>query len=263
MVSTALLVQRLGEIGAALAGSGRALALIALGSAGREIDRLDEYSDLDFFAIVKPGEKAAFLADLGWLTSLAPVAYAFRNTADGYKLLYEDGVFCEFAVFVPAELENVAFAPGRIFWRSPELDEAALVPRAMPGRAPLDVPWQVGEALTNLYVGLGRFRRGERLSAARLVQGFAVDRVLELAVVVEEEIATSLDPFSDERRVEQRFPLTAARLAEFIQGYDRTPESARAILGFLDEIATTPRAMRTAILELIDLPGGSGPLADA
>ena len=108
------LLARLDAIGAALAKSGRAQALLALGSVGRDTERLDDCSDLDFFAIVEPGAKAAFLDDLGWLADIAPVAYAYRNTVDGYKLLYDDGVFCEFAVFEPAELARIPYAPGRL-----------------------------------------------------------------------------------------------------------------------------------------------------
>lgn len=52
-----LLLARLDEIGAALARSNRALALLGLGSVGLELERLDRYSDLDFFAIVD-GERA-------------------------------------------------------------------------------------------------------------------------------------------------------------------------------------------------------------
>jgi hypothetical protein len=94
-----LLLSRLDEIGAALARSNKALALIGLGSAGLETDRLDRYSDLDFFAIVENGRKRDFLDGLSWLGDIRPIAYSFRNTPDGHKVLFEDGVFCEFAVF--------------------------------------------------------------------------------------------------------------------------------------------------------------------
>ena len=62
----------------------------------------------------------------------------------------------------------------------------------------------LGEALSNLYVGLGRLRRGEKLSALRFIQGYAVDRVLELARRVESEQPGFPDPFNAERRFEQR-----------------------------------------------------------
>src|SRR5262245_58731258 len=112
-----LLVARLNQIGASLEQTNKAVALIGLGSVGMEVDRLDEYSDLDFFVVVEAGFKGEFLGDLGWLGSICPIAYCFRNTPDGYKLLFEDGIFCELAVFEEAELVHVPFAPGRIIWK--------------------------------------------------------------------------------------------------------------------------------------------------
>lgn len=250
----ARLLGRLDAIGASLARRGDALALLGLGSVGRETDRIDAWSDLDFFAIVAPGRKAAYLADLAWLSDVAPVAYAVRNTVDGYKVLYEDGIFCEFAVFEPAELPGIAYAPGRVVWAAPGFDTASLDrPDPTPGGG-VDVPWALGEALTNLYVGLGRYHRGERLAAARLVQNHAVDRVLELASVWETaeaaSSAASRDPFQAERRVERRIPALAGLLPTFVQGYDRTPESARAILGYLETHADVEPHLRAAILAL-------------
>jgi hypothetical protein len=107
------LLTRLDEIGQSLAQSGHGLALIGLGSVGTELARIDAYSDLDFFAIVETGYKTQYIEDLSWLSRLCPIAYSFRNTVDGYKLLYTDGIFCEFAVFEPAELSHIPFAAGR------------------------------------------------------------------------------------------------------------------------------------------------------
>jgi UTP:GlnB (protein PII) uridylyltransferase len=87
MNKTELLLHRLNEIGDALSHKPTALALIGLGSVGLERDRLDQYSDLDFFVIVKSGSKPHYLNDLTWLTDIAPVAYYFANTPDGCKLL--------------------------------------------------------------------------------------------------------------------------------------------------------------------------------
>ncbi|HEY5769444.1 MAG TPA: hypothetical protein VIS71_06325 [Terrimicrobium sp.] len=181
-----LLISRLDEIGFSLARSNKALALIGLGSVGIELDRLDAYSDLDFFAVVEAGFKGEFLDSLAWLSSICPIAYCFRNTRDGYKLLFQDGVFCEFAVFEEPELREIPFAPGRIIWKKEGASDALAMPRMI-----RDVPgewspeWLVGEALTNLYVGLSRFHRGEKLSAMRLIQCHAVDRILELSEKIE------------------------------------------------------------------------------
>ena len=36
---------------------------------------------------------------------------------DGHKVLFEDDVFCEFAVFEAHELVNIPFAEGKIIWK--------------------------------------------------------------------------------------------------------------------------------------------------
>src|SRR5690606_10593045 len=79
----ARLLARLDAIGESLKNTGDALALLGLGSVGLETARIDDYSDLDFFAIVKTGCKQAFIDDLGWLSVIHPVVYTFRNTRDG------------------------------------------------------------------------------------------------------------------------------------------------------------------------------------
>ena len=249
----ALLVSRLNQIGASLAPTNKAVALIGLGSVGMEMDRLDQFSDLDFFVIVETGFKGEFLEDLGWLGSICPIAYCFRNTPDGYKLLFEDGVFCEFAVFEEPELHHIPFAPGRIVWkRSGAPDTLALPHRVQNGQGNPSLEWSLGEALTNLYVGISRFHRGEKLSAMRLVQCYAVDRVLELAERIEPSASSSRDVFAPERRYEQRNPSVAELLASFTQGYERSVESARAILIFLERHFDVNQSFKQALIELFE-----------
>jgi hypothetical protein len=132
-----LLILRLNEIGASLARSNRALALIGLGSVGLVVDRLDDYSDLDFFAIVDTGYKGEFLTSLDWLGATCPIAYSYRNTPDGYKLLFKDGVFCECAVFEEPELRHIPFASGRIIWKREDVPDALAMPQLIFGTTPL------------------------------------------------------------------------------------------------------------------------------
>jgi lincosamide nucleotidyltransferase B/F len=246
-----LLLSRLNEIGASLARSKKAVALIGLGSVGIELDRLDEFSDLDFYAIVKPGYKAEFIEDLDWLGSICPIAYSFRNTPDGHKLLFRDGVFCEFAVFEERELPEIPFAPGRIIWKKQGTADTLALPQRVQ-RVPENpsLEWSLGEALTNLYVGASRFHRGEKLSAMRLIQGYAVDRVLELAERVESSADSAGDAFAPERRYEQRHPSMAKELPAFMQGYERSIESAEAILLFLEGNFLVNESFKQTLMEL-------------
>jgi lincosamide nucleotidyltransferase B/F len=227
------LLDRLAAIGQSLKNSGDGLALLGLGSVGVETARLDEYSDLDFFVIVKNGCKRRFIDNLDWLTSIQPVAYYFQNTVDGYKLLYDDGIYCEFAVFEREELSAIPFAGGQIIWQDDSFDASVCTPRNRSQPEAQPVEWMLGEALTNLYVGLCRYHRSEKLSAASFIQTYAIHQIINLAPHIYAEEASHKDRFDSERRFEQRFPAIAAHLSEFMQGYERGPESALAILAFL------------------------------
>jgi hypothetical protein len=229
-----LLLKRLDTIGRALGESGHAMALIGLGSVGRETARLDAWSDLDFFVIVDPGHKARYLDTLDWLAAAHPLVWHFRNTVDGHKALMADGVFCEFAVFEPDELAAIPFAPGRIVWKRDGVDDSLAVPRRpLPASELPGEEWIVGEALGCLLVGLQRWQRGERLAAMRLVQSHALDRLIELDALRQrqrDETPPGADPFNRERRLESRQPALVAELPRLVPGYDATPAAALALL---------------------------------
>jgi hypothetical protein len=247
-MNTQSLLKRLDDIAHSLARSGHALALIGLGSVGLELDRLDQYSDLDFFVVVEEGYKRAYISSLQWLSDVYPVVYSFLNTDDGYKLLFEDGVICEFAVFELDELKNIRFAPGRIVWKREDVPDTVSQPVSKPAsHARRTKEWLLGEALTNLYVGLNRDKRGEKLSGTRFIQGYAVDRCLELVEYIGEAKKAHRDPFVNERRFEQRFPVLATQVSTWMQGYERNRESALAILTFLEGHFKVNKAIVRAI----------------
>jgi len=253
MTKKEALLLRLSEIGGSLKNTGRALALLGLGSVGMERERLDEFSDLDFFAIVKDGNKAQFIEDLSWLSAINPIAYYFKNTHDGYKLLFDDGIFCEFAVFEKSELQGIDFSPGLVVWKEEGFDEACCIPRTRQQCASShSLDWITGELLTNLFVGLSRYARGEKLSAFRFIQGYAVDRIMELMEMLEKENCFIKDIFSQERRFENRYPVNGKLLPEFMQGYELSRESAKAMLLFVEKNFGVNPGMKKAILDLCE-----------
>ncbi|HUN24434.1 MAG TPA: hypothetical protein PK299_15000 [Anaerolineales bacterium] len=245
------LLNRLAQIAQSLSTEASALALIGLGSVGQELERLDAFSDLDFFVIVKNDSKQHFLRNLQWLERICPLAYQFANTVDGYKCLFADGIFCEFAVFTLDELSQAVFSPGRVVWQVAGLTGDIAFPKqgfSTPSQPPIE--WQVGEALTNLYVGLCRERRGERLSAMRFIQTYAVDRILQIAEQQETQTGVQKDLFSAERRFETRHPQMAHLLPEFLQGYLHNISSALAILAYLEQNFTINPTLKQLILKL-------------
>lgn len=238
------LLQRLDDIGASLASTSKALALIGLGSVGAKLDWLDDYSDLDFFVVVKEGYKAEFIANLDWLSHARPIIFAFKNTPDGYKVLFDDDLYAEFAVFELHELEAATYTEGCIVWKDDIFDEHWRIPKKQPVPwKPESREWLVGEIVTCLYVGLCRLRRGEQLSAWRFVQGHAFTLLLEL--IEYDQSDPTLDVFSKERRFERRHPDWTVQLGRFLQGYDRVTESAQEMLAYMDQhYAVDPNVKR-------------------
>ena len=74
-------------------------------------------SDLDFSVVVDDGAKTRYLADIDWLEALGPIAFEFPNTVDGRKVLFEDGLYAEYAVFTLPELMDAAYTAARVVWR--------------------------------------------------------------------------------------------------------------------------------------------------
>ena len=243
------LLKTLDDITSVLKNCGKVLALIGLGSIGAEFERLDQYSDLDFFVIAKPDQKRFFLDSLAWLEAVQPVVFSFMNTADGYKILLANEVFCEMAVFEREELAGIPYTHARVIWQEPVANLVVPQSSELPDTADRQQSkeWLLGEILSNLYVGLGRFQRGEKLTAARFIQGYAVDRILELTPHIEEAQSGLSDPFDAHRRFEDRYPTAAALLPEFMQGYERSPECAHAILDFLESHFTLNQPIKEAI----------------
>ncbi len=247
------ILNRLDQITAAVAGTGEALAFLGLGSIGTELERFDEWSDLDFFVIARPGKKWRFIENLDWLNSSGEPAYHFKNSPDGCKYLYKDGVYCEFAVFEPEEIAKIPFSAGRIIWKTDDFDPSICVPskKNSPWRAD-NLDWAMGEVLTCLYVGLCRYARGEKLIAAKFVHTFALDILIASAHFFEKEIPYFNDDFQNERRFEKRFPVMAESLPSMMQGYTLIPESALGILRYLRMKYQVNEGIGLAIEELAE-----------
>ncbi len=247
------LLRRLDDLAAHLATRPDALALLGVGSAGVEHERLDEHSDLDFFVVVEDAAKSRYLASVDWLEGAGRVDYSFVNSPDGRKALLEGGVFVEYAVFTVGELAQVPFTGGRVVWQRADVTEVIAREGPPLPRPALDtVDFHLNEALTNLYVGLHRELRGERLSAARFIQSHAVDRVLALLRLTGPPDAPARDPFDPARRVETVYPPDVLPLAAMVPGYLHNTAAARAVLGWLAGRFDIDPVMQRAVRELLD-----------
>ena len=245
------MLQRLDDLGAELSRRTDAIALIGLGSAGAEHDRLDEHSDLDFFVVVDDGAKARYLEAIDWLAAPCPVAYSFANDRNGRKALYADGIFVEYAIFTVDELGRLPFVGGRLVWQRTDAPDGLVDCGPPPAGPPYDtVEFHLNEALTNLYVGLHRELRGERLTASRFIQSFAVDRVISLLNLTA-EARHRRDPFEPSRRVEQAYPPEVLPLAEMVPGYEGNLAAARTTFEWLRHRFAVHPVIGDAIRDLL------------
>ena len=256
-ITPQLLQERLAALAQELTTRNDALALLALGSVGTETGRLDSCSDLDFFVIVCNGAKRRYIENLDWLAAAHPLAWHFQNTVDGHKGLMTDGVFCEFAVFETHELSGIPYAPGRFIWRRNEIDETlAFSKQSLPERH--NSTWLVGEALSNLIIGLQRHARGEKLAAMRMIQVYSLDRVLEFMELQHsdeqvKDIYSARDPFNVDRRIEARSSHAALILPIWAGGYEHSVPAALAQLATLESHNVVPEFVAAHIRNLAGL----------
>lgn len=226
-------LRRLDDLAGHLRDDPHVLAVLGLGSAGVETERFDDHSDIDFFLVVDSAEaKRRYLDDIGWLGGFrGELAWSFVNSVDGRKALLADGLFLEYAVFTADELPGIPFVGARVAWGREGWELPA---GRAPGPPALDSPaFHVDEALSNLLVGLHRELRGERLTAMRFIQVFAVDHLLALERLSPATSRVLPDTFEATRRFERGSSATPLRLAEMVQGYAANAGSAAAVLGWL------------------------------
>lgn len=242
---------RLDDLATHLADRGDVLAVLGLGSAGEEHDRFDEHSDIDFFVVTEDDAKARYVDDLCWLAAMGRLGYSFANEPHGRKALFEDGLFVEYAVFTMSELRDVPYSRARVVWARPDVRPELPSSNRTPGASALDTAeCHLNEALTNLFVGLHRELRGERLTAMRFIQVHAVDRSASLLRLTR-TTSHRRDPFEPTRRLEQAFDDEQLPLADMAPGYARNVAAARTTLDWLTARFDADPVIVGAIEELL------------
>ena len=207
--------------------SPHAMALVGAGSAGAESSRMDDYSDIDFFLIVEDGFSAAFIDDNSWFGSLLPIVFSFRDTEHGNKVLLENGVFLEFAIFTEVELALYGIPGLRTIWSKSGFTLPDFPANKISER---ELSYYVNQALSNLLVGALRLKRGERLAALVMIERHALTNLLT-AYRLKKNLKIE-DPYVIERRAEQALGVDFAPL---IQGYENLEGSLIEILNFAEK----------------------------
>lgn len=197
------LIKRFDEIITRNQNKPEVLAFIGLGSMSNT-KRMDAYSDIDFFIIVKDAYKDQYLKDLSWL-QVEDIIWHYQETKDGLKVLYRDRIFLEFAVFTASEMKQIEYTDGIIYYQSKDIDDDTLAPRAYKHK-PIDPMYELNTFLSNIYIGLLRDHRQEKSAAFLMIQVYASNHFLKLLDQHPD------DPYTVERRIEQRLNLAYDKL---------------------------------------------------
>jgi hypothetical protein len=193
------------------------IGLVAMGSFADRTHSPDEWSDHDLWLITKPGAAARLREDIGWLPDADRIVGHFIETEHGRSIVYEDGHLIEMAVFESGDLAIASANDYRVLYDTTgglEAELAAIVARTTaqgedPGRA----EHAAGRFITTLIIGLGRYGRGELISAGELIREHALAALLRVIADYgpppEEDVLDNLDPH---RRVEIAYPVLATRI---------------------------------------------------
>ncbi len=186
------------------------IGLIFVGSAAAT-HRVDQYSDQDFFLVVKAGTGEAFRQDLSWLPNHNEIVLSPRETAHGLKVVYQTGDVLEFAVFEDSELELASVNDYRVMLDNQDLTGrmARIAARSIP--KPIDRTREFELFLSLILIGTGRAQRGEILAAEQHIKSAAMDFAIKLIrnARAANEKADSLNGF---RRFEQDYPEVSKEL---------------------------------------------------
>ncbi|MDJ0961300.1 MAG: hypothetical protein QNJ88_11615 [Acidimicrobiia bacterium] len=233
------------------------IGLVVLGSGAAKSRRPDEWSDHDVWLVTKNGDAARWRTDTSWLPEAERIVGHFVETTHGRSVIYDDGHLLELAVFDDREVEIVRVNDYRVLYDASDIAEriAQRAAATAAETAIADPRYPAGRFVTQLIIGLGRFGRGERLSANQLIRGFAVGSLLHALaasdVGSDPDVLDNLDPH---RRVEVAMPEIAARIDRSLQ--HPLAETAQTLVAIAHEYLATPdgplsievvRALRAAI----------------
>ncbi|MEO7908600.1 MAG: hypothetical protein ABIV47_03015 [Roseiflexaceae bacterium] len=190
-----------------LSADARVRALIGIGSLAQP-ERVDRWSDHDFWVITTVEGQEHFLTDLSWLPDHSAIALALRPAPEYYTILYTTGHVAEFAVFALTDLSRGQLDRYRMLF-----DKSAIEPQIQAiykltqAKQHADSSHIIGHFLVTLCTGAARDARGERLSAHTYIFQYALDDLLMLITQHIPALQLDLqDRFDPRRRFEQAYP---------------------------------------------------------
>lgn len=207
------------------------IGLVLVGSTA-ETERVDEWSDHDFFVITQSGEQEPLRRDLSWLPNSESIAFWFRETEHGLKVVYNSGDVLEFAIFDCDELRGCMVNHHRLAYGDENVLQALSTAKdRLPEVVVGDDLADFRHFLSVLVIQVGRARRGELLTAGQGIRGTAAMALLKVLTR-----RLPHDQRSDRLDVSRRF--------EFAH-----PEIGAAVV---DALAQQPEAAAMDLLKISD-----------
>ncbi len=217
---------------AAVEGREGVLGLVLLGS-GAEPERIDQWSDHDFFLVVS-SDPETWRRDVSWLPDADRIAVRAKEGVHGQKIVYEDGHVLEFAVATPGEMAGWAVTAYRVVLDHGGVDALLADLAASTSPEPADPSREFQLFLSILYIGVGRDRRGEVLAAGTFVRGYAVEHLLAAwRALLPPQVGANEDTLDAHRRFEQAYPSASAELAAALA--QRPEPAARDLLRIAEQ----------------------------
>jgi len=210
--------------------------LVAVGSMAEQDYIPDKWSDHDFSVIVKNGSQENFRKDLSWLPNYKNIVLIIQETEHGFKALYNNEHLIEFAVFNLEELYCLKINRYRILIDRTNIEEHFKKIEnitSLQSKLTYDNSLLLGEFITSLWIGIGRYNRGEKTSAHEFVKMAALKSLLTLLEKhlpsEKKEIIDNLDPL-------RRFELMYPNLGEEIENIllKPIPDAAKQMLNILE-----------------------------
>ena len=212
------------------------IGLVLVGSTA-ETQRVDEWSDHDFFVITEEGDQEALRQKLTWLPDPDSIAFSFRETEHGLKVVYKSGEVLEFAVFSCDELRVCMVNHHRLAYGNEKVEQAlAEATNRLPPVVVGDDLADFRHFLSVLVIQVGRSRRGERITAVQGIHGGATTALLKVLTR-----RLPADPRLDKLDVSRRFEFVHPEIGMAIaNALTQEPESAARDLLKISEMYLAP-----------------------
>jgi hypothetical protein len=210
------------------------IGVVAFGSTA-DRQRADEWSDHDIAWVVRPGAEDRYRNDLSWLPTTDPVAISVIEHHGGGKVVDEGGHVVEFWVTTVDGLGDWLVNRYEVLIDRGGVREALAQAAGKIGPdGPVDDAREIRLALAQLLIGVGRYRRGEVLSAGQSIRSDAVSHLLvELGHRLSGALE-HLDSRDPRRRFEQVNPAVGASIERALR---HDPETcARELLELAERL---------------------------